>query len=247
MKLDKGKQASGKSHQKARHHPYRDNARQTTSRDSLPGVQKIKSSLRQARRLLTKENLAANVRVETDRKIKALEADLAKAQNARQERTMAIRYHKVKFFERQKVVRKIKQMKRNLAVAENNQLESTLFDLRVDLNYILHYPKTKKYISLFPPEVRNSNVLPAAIKIKDDDERSKIRALICSKMQCGELSMEPELDLERPEWERSGVQRKGIDVTDGGEGSSKQDPKPIEDASEDEFFGDDDDISESSG
>lgn len=73
-------------------------ARYAPSEDTVPGVQKIKSSLRQARRLLAKENLAANVRVETERKIKALEADLIKAQNARQERAMAVKYHKVKFF-----------------------------------------------------------------------------------------------------------------------------------------------------
>jgi hypothetical protein len=38
------------------------------------------------------------VRVETERRLKALEADLAKAERAKKERTMAQRYHKVKFF-----------------------------------------------------------------------------------------------------------------------------------------------------
>ena len=98
MEPGKTKQTSGKSRQKDRHHPYPDKARYAPSEDTVPGVQKIKSSLRQARRLLSKENLAANVRVETERKVKALEADLVKAQNARQERAMAVKYHKVKFF-----------------------------------------------------------------------------------------------------------------------------------------------------
>ena len=104
----------------------------------------------------------------------------------------------------------------------------------------------KKYVSLFPPEVRNSNVSSTPIKATDDDERSKIRELIRSKMRCGELSLEPDHDLEKPQWERrSGVQRKDVDVRDHGEGSSKQ--RQTEDASGDEFFGDDDDdISESS-
>lgn len=83
---------------------------------ALPGVSKIKSSLRQTRRLLAKvrsitmrcdccandaslqDNLAANVRVETERRLKALEAELAQAELANRERTMATRYHKVKFF-----------------------------------------------------------------------------------------------------------------------------------------------------
>ena len=44
------------------------------------------------------EKLAANVKVETERRIKALEADLEQAQISRKERTNAMRYHKVKFF-----------------------------------------------------------------------------------------------------------------------------------------------------
>lgn len=82
-----------KRSKKKPNHPYIHNAQ-----ESLPGVQKIKSSLRQTRRLLSKENLAADVRVETERRLKALEADLARAETARKERTYAIKYHKVKFF-----------------------------------------------------------------------------------------------------------------------------------------------------
>lgn len=44
------------------------------------------------------DNLAADVRVETERRLKALEAELAQAELANRERTMATRYHKVKFF-----------------------------------------------------------------------------------------------------------------------------------------------------
>ncbi|KAJ8461991.1 hypothetical protein ONZ51_g11186 [Trametes cubensis] len=85
--------------------------------NALPGVQKIKAALRQTRRLLAKDSLAADVRVATERRLKSLEADLAKAEQARLERTMATRYHKIKFFERQKVSRKLAQTKRKLACA----------------------------------------------------------------------------------------------------------------------------------
>lgn len=44
------------------------------------------------------DNLAADVRVETERRLKALEADLERAEVNRQERTLATRYHMVKFF-----------------------------------------------------------------------------------------------------------------------------------------------------
>lgn len=44
------------------------------------------------------DNLAADVRVETERRFKALEADLHEAESAKKERALAVRYHKVKFF-----------------------------------------------------------------------------------------------------------------------------------------------------
>ena len=83
--------------------------------NGVPGVQKIKAALRQAQRLLAKvsamfvwlfsgtsdkfqDNLAANLRVETERRLKALEADLQAAELTKKERTLAMRYHKIKFF-----------------------------------------------------------------------------------------------------------------------------------------------------
>lgn len=63
-----------------------------------PGVNKIKSLLRQTRRLLSKESLPPGVRIEAERKCKALERDLEERAQSNKERTMASRYHKVKFF-----------------------------------------------------------------------------------------------------------------------------------------------------
>ena len=63
-----------------------------------PGVNKIKSLLRQTKRLLSKESLPPGVRIEAERKCKALERDLEERAQSNKERTMASRYHKVKFF-----------------------------------------------------------------------------------------------------------------------------------------------------
>ncbi|KAJ7125398.1 hypothetical protein C8R44DRAFT_783013 [Mycena epipterygia] len=156
------------------------------------GVQKLKSSLRQTRRLLAKDNLAADVRVETERRLKALEADLEVAELGKKERALAVRYHKVKFFERQKVVRKLNQTKKKIAASDTPELQSTLHELRVDLNYILHYPKTKKYISLFPPELRKGETQEPS----SDAGRDEVRTWIRSQMEGGELSAEPELHMD---------------------------------------------------
>ncbi|TFY56589.1 hypothetical protein EVG20_g8874 [Dentipellis fragilis] len=188
----------------ARHKPKKQfQAKETAA----PGVSKLKSVLRQARRLLAKDALAANVRVETERRVKALEADLAKAEAAGKERTLAVRYHKIKFFDRQKLVRKIKQTRKQLEASDltskaRKSLEAALFKLRVDLNYVTNYPKTEKYISLFPPEVRHGSgaepvhAAPSAEKSATDAKREELRDWIRKRMQAGELSAEPET-LER--------------------------------------------------
>jgi hypothetical protein len=80
------------------------------------GVSKIKSALRQTRRLLARvrrsqtslysltrlhvqqDGLGADISIEAERKLKALETDLATAEKAKKERALATRYHKVKFF-----------------------------------------------------------------------------------------------------------------------------------------------------
>ncbi|KAL5531806.1 EFG1 [Sanghuangporus sanghuang] len=172
----------------------------------LPGVQKLKAALRQTRRLLAKDNLAADVRVETERRLKSLESDLRTAELKRKERDMAKRYHKVKFFERRKVLRKIKRARKMLegvsATGSSESaahLDTTLFELRAQLNYILNYPKLEKYISLFPPsreksernpDLADSQQLPES---ETDARREQLLIEIKSKMAAGELSGKPEL------------------------------------------------------
>lgn len=136
--------------------------------EKAAGVSKLKAQLRQTRRLLAKvssvlnrmsafpaptfqDNLAADVRVETERRLRSLQKDLENAEVANKERTLAVRYHKVKFFgqfipdlithdplnravetERRKLLRKINQVKKQTPADEDR-----LFALRVDLNYVL--------------------------------------------------------------------------------------------------------------
>ena len=90
--------------------------------------------------------------METERRLKSLQKDLVNAETANKERTLAVRYHKVKFFgqsvpdsathgfissgttetERQKLLRKINQVRKQTPVDEDQ-----LFALQVDLNYVL--------------------------------------------------------------------------------------------------------------
>ncbi|KIP09059.1 hypothetical protein PHLGIDRAFT_44323, partial [Phlebiopsis gigantea 11061_1 CR5-6] len=254
-------------------HKRRPHAGQEPHAQAAPGVQKTKAALRQTRRLLAKDKLAADVRVATERRLKALEADLAQAERARKERTLATRYHKHKFIERQKVTRKVIQTKRELEACTDKKrkkkLEKALYELRVDLNYILvrqvdprpasadvnlaayfsqHYPKLRKYISLFPPEIRQKDDADGKSKemeeqvnerVKTDAQREEIRQQIRSQMEREELSSQPELEERRS-------RKAALDFGESDTGatnkpakslSSKQVPK-IE---EDEFFGEESD------
>ncbi|KAJ7072903.1 hypothetical protein C8F01DRAFT_1105649 [Mycena amicta] len=198
--------------------------------NATPGLQKIKASLRQTKRLLAKDKLAADVRAETERRLKALEADLVAAEHSKKERTLAVRYHKVKFFERQKVVRKLNQIKKGMMLEDDPSVsEETLQSLRVDLNYILHYPKMKKYISLFPPELRKGETPEPSV----DAGREEVRKWVRTQMDAGELPAEPELHLDSrgggPEWnEGSGKKKQGSITMD------------VDDEQDDDFFDNED-------
>ncbi|KAH9067519.1 hypothetical protein EDB87DRAFT_1552906 [Lactarius vividus] len=195
--------------------------KRTQNEDEPLGVSKIKSALRQTRRLLAKEGLAADIRVESERKLKALETDLVAAEKAKKERALATRYHKAKFFDRQKLIRKIKQTKKRLeedgvSSKVRKALGAELFELRVDLNYVLvrlfkhlcNYPRLEKYISLFPPDVRQTEGAAAPVhsvggSSATDDKREALREWVRGQMRAGEMASEPET-VERKQPVRQG-------------------------------------------
>ncbi|KIY69795.1 hypothetical protein CYLTODRAFT_348802 [Cylindrobasidium torrendii FP15055 ss-10] len=199
-----------------------------------PGVSKIKASLRQTQRLLAKDTLTPDVRVKTERRLKGLQDELAEAELRNKEKTLSTRYHAVKFFERQKAARKIKKLQKKLDSASSKgkqKYTDELFSARVDLNYILNYPRLKKYISLFPPETSEPKPQPSSSAT--DTQRDEMRAQIRKRMQDGELTMEPEKEMsERPIQQRAKPSmKKTSDVS-----VAAQDH-----VEEDTFFGDDDD------
>lgn len=94
-----------------------------------------------------------------------------------------------------------------------------------------NYPKAKKYISLFPPEVRQGeSIAPASDQT--NAEREEIRALIQEQMNNGTLSQEPELNIELSKVKQeSALPRKAPKST------------VTNDVEEDEFFENDEDES----
>ncbi|CCO30201.1 rRNA-processing protein EFG1 OS=Coprinopsis cinerea (strain Okayama-7 / 130 / ATCC MYA-4618 / FGSC 9003) GN=EFG1 PE=3 SV=1 [Rhizoctonia solani AG-1 IB] len=194
-----------------------------------PGVQKVKSALRQTRRLLAKDNLAADVRIASERRLKSLEADLAKAEIRKKERKIAMRYHKIKFFDKQKVTRKIAQAKRALETPEldkkeRKKLQKELLSHRVDLNYILNHPKLDKYIALYPSSESNDD--------QTDKLREERRLLVRQAMERGEMDAEPENrspsgNDQAEELDRGASADLGVSDDDDDDGTEgEEEPKP---------------------
>lgn len=169
------------------------------------GVNKVKAALRQTKRLLAKDKLSALSRQDAERRLAALEDELERRTNAQKERKNAQRYHKVRFFERQKLTRRIGKAKRRLAENDlsdehKKEAEDELATSRILLNYVLHFPMTQKYVALFP----NTGPSPLDEQGADDDDESnasrermrKVQAQIIEAMKKEELIAEPEIELQ---------------------------------------------------
>ncbi|KAI5066967.1 hypothetical protein GOP47_0017495 [Adiantum capillus-veneris] len=117
----------------------------------------IKNQIRAVERLL-KKNLPAEVQDVQKKRLEDLKNQGEEHQRAELERKMALRYHKVKFFERRKIERRIKQLEKLLegtnateadAMKEHPDLNTQLAQLKEDLEYVRFFPRTEKYVSLF--------------------------------------------------------------------------------------------------
>jgi hypothetical protein len=103
---------------------------------------------------------------------------------------------------------------------------------------VQHYPRTKKYISLFPPEVRNGTEVNTSSTDgqKTIEEREKVREWIREQMTKGELAMEPELNLDS----HSRTVKTRTWRKDDAPHTSTTEIQPA-DVEQDAFFGDDSD------
>ncbi|KAG6851930.1 hypothetical protein C0991_004837, partial [Blastosporella zonata] len=102
-----------------------------------------------------------------------------------------------------------------------------------------HYPKTKKYISLFPPDIREDLASAEAPISKINPNSEEVRSWIRGRMESGEISKDPELHLDsrghEPKPTRVSAVEWGSKKKSGG-ATSKEAQKEEE---PDAFFGDD--------
>ncbi|KAK7268915.1 hypothetical protein RIF29_21625 [Crotalaria pallida] len=119
---------------------------------SKPSVS-LKNQIRSAERMLLRKNLPAEVREAQEQKLEGLKKQQEIHTRLAAERKIFLRDRKIKFFERRKIERRIrrleKQHRTSSAQAQASEVADQLSGLKKDLQYVMYFPKTEKYVPLF--------------------------------------------------------------------------------------------------
>ncbi|KAI8369576.1 uncharacterized protein BYT42DRAFT_607945 [Radiomyces spectabilis] len=117
-------------------------------------LSKIKKRIRDYKRLLNKGAGNAKIKVQTERRLRALEYELGEKMIDERERKMSKKYHGVRHFERKKVLRKLRSKLGELDATKDPEqkaeIEAEIQELQLDQRYIDNYPMTLPYVALFP-------------------------------------------------------------------------------------------------
>ncbi|KAI7868590.1 hypothetical protein BDF14DRAFT_1791908 [Spinellus fusiger] len=125
------------------------------STQDVGSLSKIKKRIRDVQRTLKKGARTAKIRVESERRIRALEYELGEKTIDAQEQKNATSYHKVKHIERKKAERRLVQAETAYKEASEKDKEAALKQVeerKIDVLYTKHFPKTLPYISLITKE-----------------------------------------------------------------------------------------------
>ncbi|GAQ91534.1 hypothetical protein KFL_008020040 [Klebsormidium nitens] len=142
----------------------------------------VKNQIRSIERLL-RTTLAPDIKATQEAKLAELRKVVDAHAQSDLERKLAVRYHKIKFFERRKVERRIRRTERALrglsdagpdAQAQQAELSRQLAQLKEDLEYVRFFPKDQKYIALF------AGGDDAAVQQKRQEMRERVKANIAA-------------------------------------------------------------------
>ena len=156
-------------------------------------VNELKTSIRNLRRLLDrapdaatgKEALPPKVRIAKERELASAQHELAESQAAEARSKMIARYHKVRFFDRQKATKRLKRARKAMKEVEDDAEERERLALEadeceLDVQYAMYYPLDVAYVALYP-SVRKAEGkeeeggAPAEVQRQGD---AKMRALL---------------------------------------------------------------------
>lgn len=134
----------------------------------------LKNQVRSLERFIKRDGLSPIIIREKQKEIEKLKGLMESKTAQENERNMATKYHKVKFFERVKVDRKVKQLRKNIAIVSKDEdtmsgpgakkmkkLKNELNEFRNKAKYIKYFPKGEKYISLYVADEKDEKLMSA--------------------------------------------------------------------------------------
>ncbi|KAL2621580.1 hypothetical protein R1flu_001785 [Riccia fluitans] len=193
----------------------------------------IKNQIRSIERLLKKPLLAEEVKDAQEVRLEDLKKQAEQHARSELERKMALRYRRIKFFERRKIERRIRRADKQLRTVGDPTssaglaLSRELEQLKEDLEYVKFFPKTEKYVALF---AGNDDEIVAV----RNELRKRIKANIAAAAAAG------------VELEETGSEDEAIDVSEDDffmAGSSSDDADADDELTDKSLrLGDDDDV-----
>lgn len=155
------------SHPRKRQKP--DNLSGTKSFKKARPVNELKTSIRNIKRLLERDvaeksmgeaggknkPLPPKVRISKERELASAQHELAESQAAEKRSKMIARYHKVRFFDRQKATKRLKRARKAMKEVEDDaarreELAREADECELDVQYAMYYPLDVPYVALYP-------------------------------------------------------------------------------------------------
>ena len=188
----------------------------------------LKNTLRSQRRLLQKlpadgSSCDPAARAGIEATIAQLETEIAAKQQTQKERKNAEKYHQVRFFDRQRLVRLERTVRRSLDEAaaaadaeEAARLRAELDDIVRDKLYVAFFPNDTKYFSLFRGGERVVDDAPTA------EKRQMIRNRIAQEYHGGRLTSKSWFNLDEIKEMKSPLAAKSSAGSDPSAGKRKR-------------------------
>jgi hypothetical protein len=132
-------------------------------------VNELKTSIRNIKRLLERDvaeksmgeaggknkPLPPKVRISKERELASAQHELAESVAAEKRSKMIARYHKVRFFDRQKATKRLKRARKAMKEVEDDaarreELAREADECELDVQYAMYYPLDVPYVALYP-------------------------------------------------------------------------------------------------
>lgn len=130
---------------------------------------RAKQKIKSLEHFLKRDDLKADLRIDRERALKALKADLKNTKLKLKTQRLAKKYRMVRFFEKKKAIRKLKQAEKAYNAALEAGVKKDIkkarrvrFHCQVDVAYVIMFPKSEKYIALYPTG-------PVATEVEDEN------------------------------------------------------------------------------